>query len=125
MQDEGIEGMEDEGAYRAVLYTCVAAHWVTLLTAVAVAGTAPITPLALLGARARMHACTRHTGSSNGLRMPPAPVLVPTLARPTAVRRQANAPWIFCSGCGLEMHRPCAEGRSAVMGLGQRRAIRS
>ncbi len=42
--------MENEGAYRAVLYTCVAAHWITLLTAVAVVGTHSITPLAVVGA---------------------------------------------------------------------------
>ena len=51
MQDEGIEGMEDEGPYRVMLHICVAAHWVTLLAAVAVAGTIPVTPLALLGAQ--------------------------------------------------------------------------
>lgn len=42
--------MENEGAYRAVLYTCVAAHWITLLTAVAVVGSIPISPLPLIGA---------------------------------------------------------------------------
>ena len=41
--------MENEGAYRAVLYTCVAAHWITLLTAVAVVGTTSIHPLPLIG----------------------------------------------------------------------------
>ncbi|BDA50515.1 Alkane 1-monooxygenase 2 [Coccomyxa sp. Obi] len=41
--------MENEGAYRAVLYTCVAAHWITLLTAVAVVGSIPISPLPLIG----------------------------------------------------------------------------
>lgn len=52
LQDKGLESMEgkDGAGYRAVLYTCVAAHWVTLLAAVAVAGTLPVTPLALLGA---------------------------------------------------------------------------
>ena len=30
-QDAGIESMENEGAYRAVLYSCVLAHWVALL----------------------------------------------------------------------------------------------
>ena len=52
LQDKGLESPEekDGAGYRAVLYTCVAAHWVTLLTAVAVAGTLPVTPLALLGA---------------------------------------------------------------------------
>ena len=56
---------KDGAGYRAVLYTCVAAHWVTLLAAVAVAGTLPVTPLALLGAchilstpRLPMHAWT-------------------------------------------------------------------
>lgn len=44
------EMMENEGAYRAVLYTCVAAHWITLLTAVAVVGNIHISPLPLIGA---------------------------------------------------------------------------
>lgn len=49
MQDENIDSMQNEGAYRAVLYTCVAAHWVTLLTAMHLVGTTSINPLALLG----------------------------------------------------------------------------
>lgn len=68
-QDEGIESMENEGAYRAVLYTCVLAHWVTLLTAVAVAGTLHLNPLALLGASAQRRRgccicciCSSHLG---------------------------------------------------------------
>ena len=49
LQDESAESMQNEGAYRAVLYTCVAAHWVTLLTAMHLVGTSSINPLALLG----------------------------------------------------------------------------
>lgn len=49
------EKMENEGAYRAVLYTCVFAHWVTLLTAVAVVGTHSINPLALIGVLPLLH----------------------------------------------------------------------
>ena len=49
VQDENMESMQNEGAYRAVLYTCVAAHWVTLLTAMHLVGTTSINPLAMLG----------------------------------------------------------------------------
>lgn len=49
LQDESAESMQNEGAYRAMLYTCVAAHWVTLLTAMHLVGTSSINPLALLG----------------------------------------------------------------------------
>ena len=51
LQDKGLESMEgkDGAGYRAVLYTCVAAHWVTLLAAVAVAGTLPVTPPSAAG----------------------------------------------------------------------------
>ena len=49
LQDENMESMQNEGAYRAVLYTCVAAHWVTLLTAMHLVGTTSINPLAMLG----------------------------------------------------------------------------
>ncbi|CAL5229287.1 g12584 [Coccomyxa viridis] len=47
--DENMESLQNEGAYRAVLYTCVAAHWVTLLTAMHLVGTTSINPLAMLG----------------------------------------------------------------------------
>ena len=43
--------MQNGAAYRAVLYTCVAAHWATLLTAMHLVGTTSINPLALLGER--------------------------------------------------------------------------
>lgn len=49
LQDDDVESKQNEGAYRAVLYTCVAAHWVTLLTAMHLVGTSSINPLALLG----------------------------------------------------------------------------
>ncbi len=49
LQDENMESLQNEGAYRAVLYTCVAAHWVTLLTAMHLVGTTSINPLAMLG----------------------------------------------------------------------------
>ena len=49
LQDDNVESKQNEGAYRAVLYTCVAAHWVTLLTAMHLVGTSSINPLALLG----------------------------------------------------------------------------
>ena len=49
LQDENVEGMRNEGAYRAVLYTCVAAHWVTVLTAMHLVGTSSINPLSMLG----------------------------------------------------------------------------
>jgi hypothetical protein len=59
----GIENMENEGAYRAVLYTCVLAHWVTLLTAVAVVGTHSINPLALAGEEKAMPLMAAHKES--------------------------------------------------------------
>ncbi|CAK0787090.1 hypothetical protein CVIRNUC_010306 [Coccomyxa viridis] len=47
--DASSDSMRNGAAYRAVLYTCVAAHWATLLTAMHLAGTTSINPLALLG----------------------------------------------------------------------------
>ncbi len=44
-----MESMQNEGVYRAVLYTCVAAHWITLLTAMHLVGTSSVNPLALIG----------------------------------------------------------------------------
>jgi len=49
MQDGDMESMQNEGAYRAVLYTCVAAHWITLLTAMHLVGTSSVNPLSLIG----------------------------------------------------------------------------
>ena len=49
LQDESVESMQNEGAYRGVLYTCVAAHWITVLTAMHLVGTTSINPLAMLG----------------------------------------------------------------------------
>ena len=49
LQDASSDSMRNGAAYRAVLYTCVAAHWATLLTAMHLVGTTSINPLALLG----------------------------------------------------------------------------
>ena len=55
LQDASADSMQNGGAYRAVLYTCVAAHWATLLTAMHLVGTTSVNPLALLGERWNHH----------------------------------------------------------------------
>ena len=57
VQDKNVNSTQNEEAYRAVLYTCVAAHWVALLTAMHLVGTTSINPLALLGKPAHPQAC--------------------------------------------------------------------